>query len=977
MKNLLFSFLYILSSFSSFSQNKFSNSLLETINPAENVVGLSNTEIYISNAETFSYSVDTQEGAGLVATIPTVKKLLSQIAVKNKSNTIEVYNNNEQKAESEFVEDGDELQFPKGKKLTIRLVKKALNGALSLENSRATLSVKQEIVLNFKAGQRSPDINFELRIPKGIKVKPENIFVNIIGRGEVLLADLEKQSVGRVGSNYPYNKVGLSKIESLTDGSSNIRLSGLDLRPNNGTDIRLRFKDVIVIKSGTYVFKSKYFITQPEQMESSGEGSETVALQVSNEIADFKKVADYRPFSQQNMSAIYLSWTSVAKDVKVYQSIDNGKIWNLSNTHVENGKIRISDLEEGKPYQFQLFSKSGKPCSQKVYHFTGKQNIKAFGAKGDGITDDTKKINEAIAQLSKEGGGILLFDKGTFLIRTVHLKSNVWLYLAKDATLKALKGTDAPERTWFSDKQYRYGLSPTDKGPYENPENWLTKQDVGHTFFRNAMFFAERADNIKIIGNGRITGDGNLITSDKVMNNEPEKRADKMFSLKLCTNIEIGGIERNEDLWYDEQKDEPYYMLSNGAKDFDVNNMLNIDRAGHFALLATGTDHIYVHNTFFGKNHMANARDIYDFMACNNVTVTNIYSKVSSDDIVKLGSDCALGFTRPAKKFRVRNIIGDTNCNLFQIGSETADDITDACVDNIFVLGANKAGFSISTNDGAHIKDIHLNCGHTGTIHSRSQMRRTTTPFFISISNRGRILGASVSRHKFDENGVKHDELLVNNVNIGKVENILLNGVDINEVYGGSSYGNDAVRWKPFDGKQKKATAIVAGYALPADDKVEGGLNFRLPNNQHTGYIQNISFNDVHILTKGGNPVSDKQKSPPELGVGQYNVSNLGVQPAYGLWVRHVKNLEIKNSSFDFESNDDRYVLFLDDVEGAIIETVAMKKGKHNDEFIATKNSDKIKIENATAFNKELRDAIKLNLWEKQKCQSETVYLTE
>src|SRR5690606_3570251 len=130
--------------------------------------------------------------------------------------------------------------------------------------------------------------------------------------------------------------------------------------------------------------------------------------------------------------------------------------------------------------------------------------------------------------------------------------------------------------------------------------------------------------------------------------------------------------------------------------------------------------------------------------------------------------------------------------------SETADDIMDACVDNIFVLGANKAGFSISTNDGAHIKDIHLNCGHTGILHSRSQMRRTTTPFFISISNRGRILGANVSRHKFNENGIKHDELLVNNVNIGKVENIILNGIDITEVYGGSSFGNVTVRWKAY-----------------------------------------------------------------------------------------------------------------------------------------------------------------------------------
>ena len=154
------------------------------------------------------------------------------------------------------------------------------------------------------------------------------------------------------------------------------------------------------------------------------------------------------------------------------------------------------------------------------------------------------------------------------------------------------------------------------------------------------MFFGERLDNVKIIGNGYITGNGNLVTGDRVMNNAPDNRADKMFTLKLCTNLEIGGLYREEDLWYDETRDEPYYIQKDGGRDFKADNMLHIDRGGHFVLLATGTDNINVHDTYFARQHTSNARDIYDFMQCNNVTVTNIYSKVSSDDIVKPGSDC-------------------------------------------------------------------------------------------------------------------------------------------------------------------------------------------------------------------------------------------------------------------------------------------------------------------------------------------------
>jgi hypothetical protein len=274
----------------------------------------------------------------------------------------------------------------------------------------------------------------------------------------------------------------------------------------------------------------------------------------------------------------------------------------------------------------------------------------------------------------------------------------------------------------------------------------------------------------------------------------------------------------------------------------------------------------------------------------------------------------------------------------------------DVHVDNIYVLGANKAGFSISTNDGAKIKDIHLNCGHTGSIHSRSKMFRTTTPFFISISNRGRILGADVSRFKFTENGVKHNELLVTNVNIGSVENIILNGVDVSEVYGGSSYGKKE-RWKPYDGTQRKATAIVAGYALPESSVVEGGLTFNLPNGQHTGYIKNIEFNDVNFLYKGGNPVSDTAAAPPELGVGQYNVANLKVQPSYGLWARHVKGLTIKDCSFNYENRDSRYVLFLNDVFGAKISSVKMVRARDNLSVIKLKNSSNISINNTVYYN--------------------------
>ncbi|HET9571681.1 MAG TPA: endopygalactorunase [Bacteroidales bacterium] len=912
-------------------------------------------------SSTYSFTVDTPEDQGLVSSDLSIEKIPEFIHSKDGVvQTYQITNALGVVKTQGKLESGDRLNvISTGKKIGSYFVKcmpAAYSGELLLFPPAMTQETSRDLVLHFTAGQRSPNSTVKIYIPQGIEITKENTLVNVIGRGTVFLKDLDKQSIGRVGTNYSYSKVGQVSIEKY-EGGTVLVFRNLDLRPSNGADLVLTIKNVRFPKAGKFPFRAVYTTNKPEVLTSAGLGSEMNVLTVNETISDFERVLDANLKYQENpqkYTQVDFKWSPIKKgaEIQLMKSVDEGKNWELTSVLVDetNAKVSIKNLEPNKDYLFRLRSKKGssKGFSNIVRFYSGKMDVKRFGVIADGKHDNTDQINKAIEYLHQSGGGTLLFSEGTYSVRTIHLKSNVYLYLEKEATIKALKGSDAPELSWFCSKQYRSGLSPTDKGPYADPENFLTKQDVGHSYFRNALFFGERLDNVKIIGNGRITGDGTVGTSDKIMNNPIGSRADKLFSLKLCTNVEIGGIDKEKDLWYGPEKDEPYYREQNGEKDEDCGNMLNIDRGGHFVLLATGTDHIYMHDTYLGKFQTSNVRDIYDFMGCNDAIVSNIYCKVSSDDIVKLGSDCSLGFTRPSQGFKVRNIIGDTNCNLFQIGSESADDITDVCVDNIYVLGGNKAGFSISTNDGGHVKNIHLNCGHTGTVHSISEMYRTTAPFFISISNRGRVLGANVSRYKFTENGNTRDELLCTNVSLGKVENISLKGVNVYEVYGGSSFKGK--RWEQYDGTQRRATPIVAGYKLPDSADVAGGLNFTLPDSKHTGYIENITFEHIHFLVKGGNPASDSELIPRELGVGQYNVSNLGIQPAYGLWARHVKDLVIDSCSFNYEKPDQRYAVYLDDVQGASLHSVGMVKAADSPFIIGLKKSSSINLINCFTY---------------------------
>lgn len=925
---------------------------------ATHVLGVDDRTVRVAAGSTYSFTVDTPENKGLVSTVPDVEALLGQLTARGGAKIArQLVGVDDRVKTTGVVADGDKLSVTAvGGSIStyaLKLDPAAVGGRLSLEPEALTVNATSDLTLHFTAGQRSPDATVRISVPAGIQITPDNTTVNVIGRGDVTLRDLPRQSIGRTGSAYSYSKVGEVEIAAGDDGTV-LTFKHLDLRPANGTDLKLVIRGVKLSRPGEHVFNANYTTAQPEALTSAGIGAETARLAVLQTVADFRRL----PARRENASAytsVDFKWSPVAGTMRLEHSVDEGRTWRHAPTarlDVAAGTAHLDGLEPDRRHAFRLQVTVGAHVgvSPVAGFHSGRVDIKSFGATGDGRGDDTDRINAAIAHLADLGGGTLRFSDGVYRVRTVRLRSNVWLYVDRGATILALKGGDAPEPTWFSDRKYRSGLSPTDAGPYENPDNWLTKQDVGHTYFRNTMFFGERLDNVKIVGNGRISGDGNLVTGDRVMNNPPDNRSDKMFTFKLCTNIEIGGLPREGDLWYDPARDEPYYRRSDGTPDHDTGNMLQIDRGGHFVLLATGTDGIDIHDAYHGRHHTGNSRDLYDFMQCNDVVVTNLYCKVSSDDIVKLGSDCSLGFTRPVRGYRVRNIVGDTNCNLFQIGSETADDIMDVHVDNIYVLGANKAGFSISTNDGAHVKDIHLNCGHTGPLHSRSKMLRTHTPFFISISNRARVLGATVGRFKFNENGTAHDELLATNINIGIVENILLNAIDVTEQYAGSSYRNASERWKPYDGTQRKAAPIVAGYKLPDPADVEGGLDFRLPNGEHTGRIRHIVFNDVHFLAKGGSPASDAVRQPPELGVGQYNASNLGVLPAYGLYARHVADLRLTNVTFNHEQRDGTPAVVLDDVVGASLDDVQLVRATAQPEAIQLRESRDVRTGKVTVY---------------------------
>ena len=112
-------------------------------------------------------------------------------------------------------------------------------------------------------------------------------------------------------------------------------------------------------------------------------------------------------------------------------------------------------------------------------------NIKTFGAKSDGITLNTKAINDAIVSSSSKGGGVVLIPAGLWLTGPIELKSNVNLHIAEAALV------------FFTADKSQY---PLVAGVYE-----------GKTAARNqSPISGTNLENIAVTGKGIIDGNGDV-----------------------------------------------------------------------------------------------------------------------------------------------------------------------------------------------------------------------------------------------------------------------------------------------------------------------------------------------------------------------------------------------------------------------------------------------------------------------------------
>jgi len=137
-------------------------------------------------------------------------------------------------------------------------------------------------------------------------------------------------------------------------------------------------------------------------------------------------------------------------------------------------------------------------------------DVRSFGARGDGKTNDTAAIQRAIDATGRAGGGVVLLPAGVFLSGTLTLRSRITVELAHGATLLA-----SPDEHDFTARAQL---------PYQ------TYSDFETSDFANALLAGESLEHVAVVGEGTIDA------------NRTKRFGPKPIALRRCKDVRVQGV---------------------------------------------------------------------------------------------------------------------------------------------------------------------------------------------------------------------------------------------------------------------------------------------------------------------------------------------------------------------------------------------------------------------------------------------------
>ena len=477
-------------------------------------------------------------------------------------------------------------------------------------------------------------------------------------------------------------------------------------------------------------------------------------------------------------------------------------------------------------------------------------NVRDFGATGDGTTLDTVGINRAIDEAHSSGGGTVFFPAGNYLSVSIHLKSNITLYLDSGAKIIA------------ADPREGFRYDP----PEPNP--WDKYDDFGHMHWHNSLIWGENVDNVSILGPGLIWGKG-LVRSG--LQSRTSRKNDAILKLTTDRVVAPFGFPNPRDTVEDGWGNKAIALKL--CRNITVRD-ISILHGGHFAILATGVDHLTIDNLKIDTN-----RDGINIDSCRNVHITNSSVNSPFDDAICAKSSYALGYARATENVTItscivsgydegslldgtyrRELINDNRefrsengpynpTGRIKLGTESNGGFKNVVIANcVFDYGS---GLALESVDGGSLEDV--------TVNNIIMRDVADSPLFLRLGSRGR--------------GPKET------TKVGALRRVTISNLIV--------YNADL-----------RYASIISG----------------IPNHK----IEDVGLRNVRIYYRGGGTKAMAAISPPEREAAYPEPEMFGEEmPAYGFFIRHVKGIEMSDVEVGYLTEDKRSPFVLIDVQDA------------------------------------------------------------
>lgn len=285
---------------------------------------------------------------------------------------------------------------------------------------------------------------------------------------------------------------------------------------------------------------------------------------------------------------------------------------------------------------------------------------------------------------------------------------------------------------------------------------------------------------------------------------------------------------------------------------------------GHFALLATGVDNMTINNVKVDTN-----RDGFDIDCCRNVRISDCSVNSPWDDAIVLKSSYGLGFFRDTENVTI------TNC---------------------FVSGYDKG----TMIDGTYQRD-EPQAPDQGYVTGRIKFGTESSGGFKNIT---------ISNCVFE----RCRGLALETVDGGCLEDVVINNITMRDIVNAPIFLRLGSRMRSPEGTamgEMKRVTISNVNVYNADSRYSCIIS-GVPGH----YIEDVSLSNIRILFKGGGTKEDAQLDPPENEKLYPEPWMFGTIPASGFFLRHVKNIELRDIHISFMEKDFRPTIWAKDANG-------------------------------------------------------------